>query len=522
MNIRTSKRLGWVVCALLLAIIVGCQSVGGLNLNDMLLKQLDVAQQEQALSLELEIEVNEALLALEDEEARKAVELFRKIKLDITHAKVDDRGNQWVTGVLGTSKGSIPFTLHSDNKAIRIDVDGAKRPLVLELPDLGEALGALGVGAGENGDVQQALMESVRGLVKTIAPYFVNGLPNPPVITVDRVNEPIRGVQTSLTKVHAELNGEQLGELIPVYLENLIGDKEGFKAVIVGLFEWVRDLPPELKSAFGVPPLDAEGIDIDAIAEGASEGLFSGLEDAVASLKELQEQDEWKRIFDKGITLKTDLYVDDSLHIRKSFFEAVIAPAAFAEENSPVRSIKVRASSENWNVNGNVEVPAVEVPLTALSVEELDDYDAYRVVRLFETDSVLYDLLKNEFKIDDQSFELSSEWGIPFYVDENGEAFVPLRETLRKLGIRPKLDTSSNGPLEIRFYDRPTDQSIVLRKDSDQATVNGEAVKLAHPLVNEANITYVSAKDLFDLLGAEYDVVELEYGELVLQVARDL
>ncbi len=517
---KAIKRAGWIVCALLLAVIVGCQPVGGLNLNDMLIKQLDITHQEHSLTLELAIDVNEELLALEDEETKKGVGLFRNIKAEITHAKADEKGNQWLTGKLTTNKGSIPFTLHSDSRTIRIDVEGAKRPFVLSLAELEDALGT---GIGSAAELQQALVESVRGLVKNVAGYFVKGLPNPPVIAVDRTNETVHGVTTGLTKVHAELDGEQLGQLIPAYLDNLTGDIDGLTEVVANVLRWVAELPPELKEIFGAGGIVDSDADIDLFAETIVEmTLYPGLLEIKDDLDDIRQTEQWAEIFDKGIQLKTDLYVDDSLHVRKSFFEAIIAPAAFAEEDSPVRSVTLRASGENWNVNGKVDIPEVEVPRNALNVQEMDDYDPYRIVGLFETDSVLYDLLKNEFEIDDQSFELSSEWGIPFYMDEDGIAYVPLRETLGKFGIRPNLQVPADGPLEIRFYDRPTGKSVVLRKGSDRATVNGEAVKLAHSLLNDMNITYVSADDLFGLLGAEYVVAELGSGEAVMQVARDL
>ncbi|MFC4597045.1 stalk domain-containing protein [Cohnella hongkongensis] len=514
MNIKALKKLRWVVCALILSVIVGCQSVGGLNLNDMLMKQLDVSHQEQSMSLELEIELNEELLELEDEQVRKAVELLRAVKLEVSHSKVDEKGHQWMEGALTLGKGSIPFTLHADRQTFRLDVAGAKRPFVLSLAELQSSLGEEAMPSLE---LQQELTESVRELAKKVGAYFVQGLPNPPVVTVNQVNETINGVPESLTKVHAELNGEQLGQLIPVYLENLIQDKEGFRAAVVAVFEWLSEHASELQ--LGLPP--SGEIDAEEFADFAVESLIPELEDVLADLKEYQEEEEWKQIFDKGITIQADLYLDGSLQLRKSDFAATIAPAAFAEEGSPIRAVKVRASSEMWNVNGAVEIPDVQVPANALGLQELDGYEAYRVVQLFESDSLIYDLLKNDFEIDDQSFELSSEWGIPFYV-EDGQAFVPLRESLRKLGIRPNLSLPAEGSLEVQFYDRATGTSITLRKGSDQAIVNGEAVKLSHPVVNDADFMYVSADDLFGLLGAEYGISELEDGELILAVERDL
>jgi len=511
------KKLGWLLCALLLAVIVGCESIGGLNLNDMLLKQLDVSKQESSQTLELEIDVNKELLAEAEPEAVKLVELLGRLKLDISHAKTDGQGKQWATGTLSFGKGELPFTLHTDAKAVRIDLEGAKRPIVVEIPGLADELGA---DFGSNAELQGTLMESVRELTKKVASYFVKGLPNPPTISVDRVEEPVRGVATKLTKVHAELNGEQLGKLIPTYAANLIKDKEGFKQTIRDVYAWMSDLPPEIKAAFGAEDLlGAEEASADEVADAIVEELFPELESAQEELAEFSGTDEWKELFDKGVELKTDLYVDDSLHLRKSFAELTIAPAAFSAADSPIRSVKIRSSGEMWNVNGDIDIPDVQVPPTALSAEELDGFTSYRFLRLFEQDSLIYDLLKNDFRIDDQNFELSDEWGIPFLVDDEGVAYVPLRSTLEQFEI--KLNVPKN-PGDLAFYDPGKNRSIELRKGSKQALVNGEKDILGHELFAEYGYVYIAADDLFDLLGAKYEIVDGYETERLMKVTRDL
>jgi len=516
MGNRRLKKLGILVCALLLAVIVGCQSVGGVNLNDMLLEQLDVSRQEQSQSIELTFDVNEKLLAEEDPDVVSAVNAFKKVSLNIAESRVDEKGNQWMTGAFTFGKGTIPFTLHVDAKAVRIDVGGAKRPLVLELPDMDQMFSLGGKDASES---RQAIVESVRDLMKKVAAYFVQGLPNPPVISVDRVTQSVHGVPISLTKVHAEINGEQFGELIGVYLDNLVKDQEGFKATVKTVYQWMADMPPEMKEAFGLSSATGEEADLDELSDTMTELLFPKLEEARQEYKEFQGTDDWKEAFDKGITMKADVYVDESLQMRKWAMDFNIAPAAFTEEDSPIRNIKLVASGEMWNVNGNVEVPAVQVPRNALSVEDLSGMQPFRIVRMFEEDSVIYDLLKNEFNVDDQHFQLSSEWGVPFYVDSKGVAYVPIRSTLKEFDIRLNVPQAAG---EIRFYDEATGQSFVFRKGAAKVTVNGKDVTLAHKITADANFAYVSADDLFGLLGAEYEITEYEDGEFIMDVTRDL
>ncbi|QJD84162.1 stalk domain-containing protein [Cohnella herbarum] len=519
MSRRSVKKFGVLLGTLLLAIIVGCQSVGGLNLNDMIMKQLDVSGQEQSQLFELELEFNDKLLSEEDAEVTALLNAMKKISLNISHSKTDDKGNLWMTGVFSFGKGDIPFTLHTDKKALRFDIGGAKRPFVLDISQLGSTLG-LGSAFGSDSDnLEQALTDSARQLIKNVGAYFVKGLPNPPVISVDRISLPIHGVSTDLTKVHAEINGEQLGEWIPVYLDNLIKDKEGFRATLQGVLQWMKELPPEIKEAFGGEELLEEQFDSEAAIEEAVNELFPLMEEAQKELTEASKQEEWKEIFDKGITAKADLFVDDSLRLRKSSIEIIIAPAAFLDEESPVKSIRIRSDNEMWNVNGEIDIPAVQIPLNALTFDSLFGMEPFQVVRLFEEDSALYGILKNDFKADDQSFELSSEWGIPFIVDSDGIAFVPIRAIMEDFGGR-LIVTSGKG--EIRVHDPATGQAIDLHLGSAEAKVNEKPITLAHEVFADGPISYMSADDLLGILGAEYTIEELEDGELILKVTRDL
>ncbi|WP_373230267.1 stalk domain-containing protein [Cohnella sp.] len=518
----SGKKVGFILCAALLAFIVGCQSVGGLNLNEVILKQIDVTQQEQSQLLELEIDFNEQLLSEEEPELAQMIEAFKKFSLNIKHSKLDDKGNMWLTGEFSFERGEIPFTLHSDSKVLRFDLGGSSRPFIIEMDSsMGTSLNQLlpGFDMFMGSDSQQVMMDSVRKLVRNVASYFVNGLPNPPAISVSRVTGPINGVATTLNKVHAELNGEQLGELISVYLDNLVKDKEGFETMLRNFAQWAQELPPEMKEVLEGSEIFGEGFPVETFVEKGVAEFFPMLEEAQKELEAAREKKEWKEVFDKGITMTADVYVDDSLHLRKSSLEMKIAPAVFEQPDSPVRSITIRSSGEMWNVNGEVVVPAVEIPRDALTVEQLENMKPFQIVRLFDKDSVIYDILKNDLKADDQSFELSTEWGVSFYLDTNGDAFVPLRSTMTNFDVQTNYDL---GTKVIYFYDEATAQTIQFRLGSNKAHVNGHEVTLDHKVQSDGHFVYASADDLFGLLRATYEITEYEDGESVMEVARDL
>lgn len=513
------KKIALLACVLLLAFIMGCEPVGGMNVNEMILKQLDVSKKEQSQLIELEIDFSDRLTSDEDAEIAKVVKWFERSSLQITLSKFDDLGNVWIEGVLSFAKGSIPFKLHADSKAVRFDIDGVSRPLIIETHYLTDFPLPIVSPESLNENSQREVLVSVRQLVRKVAEYFVKALPNPPVIRAERVSDSINGVPTSLTKLHAELNGEQLGELLLVYLDRLVQDKEGFRHMLREIVLWRMELPPDIQDIFGGAEAFEEEMHVDEIVDDGMATLWPWLESLQKEAVEHHGSEDWKEIFDKGITFSVNLYVDDSLYLRKSAMELKIAPAAFAQYDSPFRQITIRSSGEMWNINGDVQVPAVEVPTNALTEQQMDKMQPFQFLKIIDKSSVIYDILKNELQVDDQSFSLSSEWGVPFYKDKKGVAYVPVRATMREFGV--SLQTPARKG-EIRFYDEATAQNFVLLIGSKKAFVNGKTTMLTHKVVTDQQFAYVAADDLFRLLRAEYKVSKQYDGELRMKVTRDL
>ncbi|MBB6670921.1 hypothetical protein [Cohnella nanjingensis] len=516
MKKKRMRRIGGVIAALLLTVLVGCQAVGGLNLNDMIVNQLDVKSSEGRGTIEVAFDWDDEGLAAAGEEAKQKIEWFRKITLQIDEMKSDEQKGIYLNGAISFGKGSIPFVLQADKEKMLLRVSGAERPLVLDMAATGGQIPGLGdLGFGDAGK-EQAMQEAVKQLVRQAASYLVGHLPNPPVVQVEAASQPINGVQTELTKVHAELNGKELGELVPAFLGSLSQDEEGLRGLVQTVVQWVKDLPPDVKLALGMTD-DALPTEAD-IDEGV-QGLLGFLKEARDEVDQAKQDPSWTTAFDDGISLKTDLYVDKSLHVRKSDTELQVAPAAFAESGIPLKGITIRSSQESWNVNGEVALGPVQVPADAITVEQLAAMKPYQLVKQFSVNSVVYGLLKNDLKIDDQSFTLSDEWGVPFATDEDGGVYVPLRETLHQMDISLSYDPVSK---KLRFYDEPTMQDATLKVGSANVTVNGTDRAWTYPLVSLDGVVYAYADDLLGLLHAEYKLQEGVYGEQELLITRDL
>lgn len=512
------RGLGMALIALLIVALVGCQAVGGVNLNEMLTKQLDVRSSAGSGSVEVELNWDEEAIAAEDEETQRMIKLFSRIKLQLDQVRSDEKGNMNASGSLSLNDRSIPFALQLDQTTAVLTVEGAKRPLVLDAEEL--QAGAIPgedmiPGLGEM--TSQIAEQAVRDALKQVASFVVGHLPNPPKIQAEAVQVPINGTPTDLMKVHAELNGKELGELIPVFLDSVLSDGQGVKSLIEKLAAWASDLPQDLKDALGIVPEDTDWTPEELT--DAAQSVMDGVKELRDDYEEASAEEDWQQAFNEGLTFKGDFYADKSLHIRKSDVEIAIDASLFGGEGIPLKSLVVRTSQEAWNINEDQGLGEVQVPAGAMDVEELAAMKPRKLLNQLSVDSSVYGLLKNDLQIDDQYFTLSSDWGVPFATDDDGNVYVPIKETMRELGNPITFDAARK---QIRFYDEPTIQEFVLTLGSDQALVNGEKVQLQSPVARLGGVSYMSADDLLGLLHATYSLTDGYDGEQWLEVKRDL
>ncbi|MDG0790687.1 hypothetical protein OMP38_07325 [Cohnella ginsengisoli] len=135
--VKTKARgLGMALVALLIIALVGCQAVGGVNLNEMLTKQLDVRSSAGSGSVEIELNWDEEAIAAEDEETQRLIKLFSRIKLQLDQVRTDEKGNMSANGSLSLNDRKIPFALQIDPTTAVLTVEGAKRPLILDAEEL--------------------------------------------------------------------------------------------------------------------------------------------------------------------------------------------------------------------------------------------------------------------------------------------------------------------------------------------------------------------------------------------------
>lgn len=505
MNNARFRKFGIAAALLLLVLLVGCQSVGGVDLNAVLSKQQDVQSSEASGSLEVALDWDEEAFAYEDEEAVRLLHQLSRFKLVFHNVKEDGQGGLLAKGTLSFGKGDVPFTIHADSKAALVEVDGAKRPFAVDLAS-GETEFAF----------SSAIEDSANRISRKLFSYVVTHLPNPADIRTSKESVPINGVATDLTKVSAKLNGRELGDLIPVFIDSVLQDEEGLRAVLKEFILWTQDVSAEAAAG-----QEDEWRLTEAEIDGQVQEAIDSLKEARKELDRIRTDEEsgWSDLFSDGASLAFDAYVDASLQIRKLSAEAKIDTSALSEDSVPLRGVTIRLEEENWNLNADLAIPAVNVPRNALTEKELDTMSPVRLVRTFETDSVLYDLLKNDLQIDDQEVWLSSYWGDSYFYDKDEVLYIPVRETVSGFYDTLVYDQAKRS---INFYDEATYRSVSLKPGSAWVTVDGKAVKWSRPVVSVDGLAYAPADELLGLLGATYSFEEDEDGDSWLWITRDL
>ncbi|CAM3849758.1 stalk domain-containing protein [Cohnella lubricantis] len=502
------RRIALALGTLMLALLVGCQSIGGFDPGKMIVNQLSVKSMESSSTFELHFDWDDEALAQQDPEAAKIADLFRTITLKSDHAMVDKDGNIAINGELAFAKAAIPFSLAQNADSMVLQIEGFKQPIVIQ-----SGGGGLFPMVEEDQADNEVYQEAATKIAGELASYLFGHVSNPPVMNVEQVNESVHGESLNLTKVHAELNGEQLGGLLTEFMTSIAKDEEGLRQLLQQVIQLATTLPPEVLEEFGFTA--EEAIPTETELDEFVKELMGSFAEARDQLLAEKSSPEWNEIFNEGLTFKTDLFIDSEMNIRKSDLEIGLGAELFKDSEIPLEGVTLHSMQETWNVNGDVEVPAADIPDNAMSLFDFYLAQPYEVLRQMDPTSKLYGLLKNDLEIDDQEFTAS------YYItDDNGDIYVPLRPTLIDFGIYD-LTFIGKGKY-IQFRDEAIQRTLQVQLGTNAAKVNGRPLQLKHEVRVVNGVGYVNADDLFGLMGAEYSVSKDENGDEALFVTRDL
>lgn len=479
-----SKWLALPLIALL--IITGCSSIGGLNIQKAIQANLKTVSSESKQTIKFELEPASDQISKKDKDM---IALINTLEFNIDSAKVQSAKEMSIKGDISYLGKKLPLQLSVDEKGMALLLEGAKKPFYYSLQNSNMA----------NIDFQK-YEEQVNNLTAKMYEIILKHIPNPKNISIKSVQENINGQSTSLTQLHVELSGEEIVSLIKPFLTSLVKDEAGLKELIGVFYDLLADVE-DMDPNMTMPNLEDKETTVMMAYGMIQPALTKLVESYDEQLDNVYKQaPELKTVLGKDTVIKTDFYFDSSLKIRKQHVELkVMLPDV---DHLPVKSFKIISDAEVWNIAGDVKADKVDV---SGGVVEFDyGPENYMtpgtVIRNFEPNSEVYNLLKNQLKITHQSFLIDSGSDYFGIINKQDTAFIPLRHVTDRLDAKVKW---AKGSKVITIIDDITQNEIVLTIGSKEAVVAGKTVELAAPIFNieSSSSTYVPLRFITEALG---------------------
>lgn len=472
--------------------------MGGVDVGKAMANGASIKSGESRQSMNINIEPAKEFATEKDLEM---IELINSISLDIDQAKMKDAKTASIKGTLSMEGTKLPFHLSMNESQLVIDLDGAQKPLYMSLDTFQDAQALPMVDT-------KALEKQLEELSPKLFSFVLKHLSNPKNISVTPVQESVNGEALSLSKLHLEVSGEEMLAMVKPFLTSISKDEQGLKDLIGDLYDVfypVLEAVNEVEGGGGdtlnsiVPESKDEAVaSLYAMIKVGLDSMLVNYDQELNNL--LNETPEFKTVFGTETKLKLDFYLDSKLDIRKQNFELKVALPA--SEDLPVNSVTVSGDSEQWNIGGTVAVDEVDVSGGVMDLMK-DDITPGQMLRNFDSNSLAYQLLKDEAGITSKSVVLFPDDEYAGAITVKNTTFVPLRYVSEELDAEVKWTKGSN---QIVVIDDITGDEIVLTVGSKKATVAGKEVTMVESAyVGKDGKTYVPLRFVAESLGATVD-----------------
>jgi hypothetical protein len=446
--IRTyGKKLACGLIAAAMAVVAGCQSVGGVDLNQAVVNNFKVLSSEAAMNVAIEL-IPQASASPE----QKAVfDKFKRIAITF-NSKTEDAQHASYDGFLTTARGKISFNIYTNGEQTVIKIEGASKPIVL---NIGKTVLSSPAKGSNTGDLTQSMLDMISAplmqksadLLPLLAGYIATHVEtNPKTIQVTPVIETVHGESLGLNKLHTEISGTEAGQILQKLLASIAADEKGMKELLGSLYDVLA--PEILKNKESLNPLVAIVI---SNKETAVNFLYGMVHEYAASFaEETTAMIKTSEMYTDQMYVKSDLYLDSGLLARKLAIEALLP--AQASNSQGLNAIKITASGERWNLNKPVKADVNAVTGDSLQIGGSESgklLNPSKLLSLFGKQSIAYLTFREDLQLTRKRLSMKmgqdagldpGESGKPFI--KNGSTLVPVRYVVEQLDSEVKWDSS--------------------------------------------------------------------------------
>jgi hypothetical protein len=428
-------------------------------------------------------------------------------------------------GVFTYSKGSIPFELFTVDGVTTIQIDGAKKPIVLEKSQHSSSIN-LTSALPLPDSVKKEIDKKSQEMMNQIGRFLLTKADNPEHIASEPATATISGRQVQLNRVHMDMNGDEWKSWLKGLIYNVLSDNTGLKELVGQLYDIVA---PQLTASAGSEDGASGGSALTGIfankdlAVGLLTTVFQGMltrtalgldgETGTTATGDGADQaadntDNAAKKNDAGILAEVssfalDLGIDADSNVRETNLNLELTSPDSSTDG--IGKIDVALSSQRWNINQ---------PVQADTVVSNDSYSynsettrARELMSFFIEGTPIYKMLKDDLHKNRDVIKMpvgdaeDMNDGVHPYIS-NGSTLVPARFVVEKLDA----DIQWNGETQqVTVIDPFSHRKIVLTIGSNQATVDGKATTLETAAELTNNSTFVPVRFIAEALGCKVD-----------------
>lgn len=311
------KKLFLVIVASVF-LMTACDSVKGVNLNQMILNNAKMKSSQSYAVVKLHLSYKKS--NVKDKEYLKVLNLLNDMEFQV-QTKMQNADTFSMGGFVKLKQGKIPFQLYSDKKQMVLLVDQASK--------------AIRIPVQQDGGYSQKFVQDIQS---KLLPSVVKDLPNPKHIKVQtNVHYKVHGEKITGHKIHAEVYANEVPSLLLKFLDNLSNDQKALTQLAKTINE-------------------VANMSGDETVVSAAE-LKQVIKEFRVEFNQMLPEMKKSGMLDKRNFLKTDILVDKHFNERKSYTE--IGLKKLPEESGGLDGITLKINQEVWKINKKVTVQKI-------------------------------------------------------------------------------------------------------------------------------------------------------------------